>query len=134
VQTVALLVLCAVAERFAAGVPLPDDPLVFAAATLAGSVVLALLGAAYTVVIPRAELGAAFCMPVFLVAAVAAGAMGPIPLPSWLRPVLDQLPTSVVVHAVRTGEVAWPALNLAAWALAGLVVIRLRFRWEPRRS
>lgn len=133
-QTFALIVLCAVAVRFTAGVPLPDDPLLFAAVTLAGSAVLALLGAAYTVVIPRAELAAVFCMPVFLVSGVAAGVMGPIPLPSWLRPVLDQLPTSAVVHAVRTGEAVWPALNLAAWAVIGLVVIRLRFRWEPRRS
>ncbi|NUP00322.1 MAG: ABC transporter permease [Nonomuraea sp.] len=133
-QTFALIVLCALAARVVAGVPLPDDPLLFAAVTLAGSGVLALLGAAYTAAIPRAELAGGFAVPVFLVASVSAGAMGPIPLPSWLRPVLEQLPTSAVVHAVKTGEVAWPALNLAAWTVIGLVAIRLRFRWEPRRS
>ncbi|NUR88252.1 MAG: ABC transporter permease [Nonomuraea sp.] len=134
VPTFALIVACAVAVRFLAGVPLPDDPLLFAAVTLAGSVVLALLGAAYTAAIPRAELAAVFTMPLFLVAGVAAGAMGPIPLPSWLSLVLDQLPTSAVVHAVRTGEALPALLNLAAWAVVGLVAIRLRFRWEPRRS
>ncbi|GAA3209841.1 ABC transporter permease [Nonomuraea helvata] len=133
-QTVVLIVLCTVAVRFVAGVPLPADPLGFAAVIVAGSAVLSLLGAAYTAAIPRFELVAAFTMPVFLVAGVSAGAMGPIPLPSWLRPVLDLLPTTAVVNAVKTGDLAVPALVLAAWTLLGLVAIRLWFRWEPRRS
>ncbi|WP_431909801.1 ABC transporter permease [Nonomuraea jabiensis] len=133
-QTVAMIALCTVAVRVVAGVPLPADPLGFAAITVAGSAVLSLLGAAYTAAIPRAELAAAFTMPVFLVAGVSAGAMGPIPLPSWLRPALDLLPTSAVVNAVKTGDLAVPALILAAWTVAGLVAIRLWFRWEPRRS
>ncbi|MFI7418012.1 ABC transporter permease [Nonomuraea sp. NPDC049684] len=133
-QTFLVIVLCAVAVRFAAGVPLPDDPLLFAAMTAAGSAVMALLGAAYTAAIPRGELAGAFAMPVFLVAGVSAGAMGPIPLPSWLSPVLDLLPTSAVVHAVQTGEALVPALVLAGWAVVGVAAIRLWFRWEPRRS
>ncbi|MFF0861546.1 ABC transporter permease [Nonomuraea sp. NPDC050227] len=133
-QTFLVIVLCAVAVRFAAGVPLPDDPLLFAAVTAAGSAVMALLGAAYTAAIPRSELAGAFTMPVFLVAAVSAGAMGPIPLPSWLSPVLDLLPTSAVVHAAKTGEALVPALVLAGWAVVGVVAIRSWFRWEPRRS
>ncbi|MFF4614269.1 ABC transporter permease [Nonomuraea jabiensis] len=133
-QTVALIALSTVAVRVVAGVPLPDDPLGFAAITVAGSAVLSLLGAAYTAAIPRAELAAAFTMPLFLVAGVSAGAMGPIPLPSWLRPALDLLPTSAVVNAVKTGDLAVPALVLAAWTVVGLVAIRLWFRWEPRRS
>ncbi|MGW4799109.1 ABC transporter permease [Nonomuraea sp. NPDC004297] len=133
-QTMAMIVVCTVAVRFSAGVPLPADPLAFAAVTIAGSVVLSLLGAAYTAAIPRAELAAAYTMPVFLVAGVAAGAMGPIPLPAWLRPVLDALPTTVVVDAVRTGELLTPVLVLAGWAAAGVLALRLWFRWEPRRS
>jgi ABC-2 type transport system permease protein len=133
-QTVALIVVCAVAVRFAAGVPLPANPVAFATVTIAGSVVMSLLGAAYTAAIPRAELAAAYTMPVFLVAAVSAGAMGPIPVPSWLRPALDLLPTTVVVDAVRTGEVVAPLLVLAGWAVVGFVALRLWFRWEPRRS
>jgi ABC-2 type transport system permease protein len=133
-QTVALIVVCAVTVRFAAGVPLPANPVAFAAVTIAGSVVMSLLGAAYTAAIPRAELAAAYTMPVFLVAAVSAGAMGPIPVPSWLRPALDLLPTTVVVDAVRTGEVVAPLLVLAGWAVVGFVALRLWFRWEPRRS
>ncbi|GGS88014.1 ABC transporter permease [Nonomuraea spiralis] len=133
-QTFVVIVLCTVAVRFAAGVPLPDDPLLFAAMTAAGSAVLALLGAAYTAAIPRSELAGAYTMPLFLAAGVSAGAMGPIPLPSWLSTALDLLPTSAVVHAVKTGEAVVPALVLAGWAVVGVVAIRLWFRWEPRRS
>ncbi|MEV0229220.1 ABC transporter permease [Nonomuraea sp. NPDC050786] len=133
-QTVLLIVLCTLAARLVAGVPLPGDPLGFAAITIAGAVVLSLLGAAYTAAIPRAELAMPFTMPVFLLAGVSAGAMGPIPLPSWLRPALDLLPTTAVVNAVKTGDLAVPALVLAAWTIVGVGVIMLWFRWEPRRS
>ncbi|GAA2211070.1 ABC transporter permease [Nonomuraea monospora] len=133
-QTVVLIVVCAVAVRLSAGVPLPSDPSAFAAVTIAGSAVMALLGAAYTAAIPRAELAAAYTMPVFLVAAVSAGAMGPVPVPSWLRPVLDLLPTTLVVDAVRTGDLLLPFAALAGWAVAGVLALRLWFRWEPRRS
>jgi ABC-2 type transport system permease protein len=135
-QTVILIVLCAVAVNLLADVPFPANPLVYAGAVVAGSVVLATLGVAYTAVIPRTELAAAATMPVFVVSAIAAGAMGPIRevLPAWVGSVLDLLPTSAVVHALRTGEVALPALNLAVWAVVGVVAIRLWFRWEPRRS
>jgi ABC-2 type transport system permease protein len=133
-QTMALIVVCMVAVRLVADVPLPANPVTFAAATIAGSVVMALLGTAYTAAIPRAELAAAATMPIFVACGVSAGAMGPIPLPSWLQAALDLLPTSAVVHAVKTGEIGGPALDLAVWAIIGLVAIRLWFRWEPRRS
>jgi ABC-2 type transport system permease protein len=127
-------VVCTVAVRLVADVPLPADPLAYAAVTAAGAIVSSLLGAAYTAAIPRAELAGVYTMPVFLVCGVAAGSMGPIPLPSWLEPVLDLLPTTAVVNAVKTGDLAGSVLILAGWAVAGLVVIRLWFRWEPRRS
>ncbi|MGI5281816.1 ABC transporter permease [Nonomuraea polychroma] len=133
-QTFAVIVVCTVAVRLVADVPLPADPLAYAAVTAAGATVTSLLGAAYTAAIPRAELAAVYTMPVFLVCGVAAGAMGPIPLPSWLEPVLDLLPTTAVVNAVKTGDLAGSVLILAGWTAAGLVAIRLWFRWEPRRS
>ncbi|MEU7838810.1 MULTISPECIES: ABC transporter permease [unclassified Nonomuraea] len=135
-QTVVVAALCAVAVRLLADVPVPANPLVYAGAVVVGAVVMATLGVAYTVVIPRAELAAATTMPIFLVSGIASGAMGPIrdALPAWVGSVLDLLPTSAVVHALRTGEVALPALNLAVWAVIGVVAIRLWFRWEPRRS
>ncbi|MFG1944781.1 ABC transporter permease [Nonomuraea sp. NPDC048826] len=133
-QTVVIVVLSALAVRVLADVPLPADPVLFAAAVVAGSAVMALLATAYTAAIPRAELSAAFAMPVFLLAGVGAGAMGPIPLPSFVRVALDLLPTGAVLDAVRDGEVLMPALNLAVWTLIGLVSLRRWFRWEPRRS
>ncbi|WP_336210428.1 ABC transporter permease [Nonomuraea sp. LPB2021202275-12-8] len=133
-QTVALIVASTLAVWLLADVPLPASPLLYAAAVVAGSAVMALLGAAYTAAVPRAELAAAFTMPVFLLAGVGAGAMGPIPLPSFVQSALDLLPTTAVVDAVRTGEMLLPAVNLAVWAVIGAVALRLWFRWEPRRS
>ncbi|MFC5826562.1 ABC transporter permease [Nonomuraea insulae] len=133
-QTLAMIVLCTVAVRVVAGVPWPASPLAFAAVSIAGSVVLSLLGVAYTAAIPRAELAGAYTTPAFLVAGVSAGAMGPIPLPSWLQQALDLLPTSAVVDSIRTGALAVPFVILAVWTVVGLVAIRLWFRWEPRRS
>ncbi|MFI7447170.1 ABC transporter permease [Nonomuraea sp. NPDC049714] len=133
-QTVGLILLSMVAVRFLADVPFPPDPLLFGAAIVAGSAVMALLGAAYTAAISRAELAAAYTVPVFLLAGIGAGAMGPIPLPSFVRTALDLLPTTAVVDAISTGAVAGPALNLACWAAVGAVALRLWFRWEPRRS
>ncbi|MCK2220558.1 ABC transporter permease [Actinomadura sp. ATCC 31491] len=133
-QTLAVTAVCAAVARLTADVSPPAGVLVFALVSAAGSAVMTLLGAAWTAVIPRAELAAAYAMPVFLICSVAAGAMGPIPLPGWLRPALDLLPTSVVVDAVRTGDAVRALLVLAGWAVAGLVALRLWFRWEPRRS
>lgn len=133
-QTVVIIALSVLAVRLLAGVPLPGDPLLFTAAVVLGSAVMALLGAAYTAAIPRAELAAAFAMPVFLLAGVGAGAMGPIPLPSFLQAALDLLPTAAVVSAIRHGEVLVPALILAGWTVIGIAGLRLWFRWEPRRS
>ncbi|MDA0635500.1 ABC transporter permease [Nonomuraea sp. MCN248] len=133
-QTVLLVGLSTLAVRVLAGVPLPANPPLFAAAVVTGAVVMALLAAAYTAVIPRAELSAAFAMPVFLLAGVGAGVMGPIPLPSFARTALDLLPTAAVADAVRHGEVLAPVLNLAVWTVIGVVSLRLWFRWEPRRS
>ncbi|MGW7482378.1 ABC transporter permease [Nonomuraea muscovyensis] len=135
-QTVVVIVVCTVAVRFAADVPFPADPLLFAGAAVAGSAVMATLGAAYTAAVPRAELSAPACVPVFLLCGVGAGAMGPIleVLPSWAGALFGLLPTAAVVDAMRSGAVAAPVLNLAVWAVVGLVGLRLWFRWEPRRS
>ncbi|MFI6497048.1 ABC transporter permease [Nonomuraea typhae] len=135
-QAVVVLLACLAAVMALAEVPFPAHPVAFFGAVIGGAVTMALLGAAYTALIPRSELAAAMVMPFFLVCAVGAGGMGPLLqyLPGWLQNVFGLLPTSAAVHAMCTGELALPALNLAVWALAALVAIRLRFRWEPRRS
>ncbi|MFG3440663.1 ABC transporter permease [Nonomuraea sp. NPDC047897] len=135
-QTVVVIALCTVTVRFVADVPFPANPLLFAGAAVVGSAVMATLGAAYTAAVPRAELSAAACMPVFLLCGVGAGAMGPIleVLPSWVGSLFGLLPTAGVVDAMRDGAVAGPAANLAGWTVVALVALRLWFRWEPRRS
>ncbi|MFG1695932.1 ABC transporter permease [Nonomuraea sp. NPDC049309] len=133
-QSVVIILLCTVAVWLTAGIPLPAHPVAFIVAALAGSAAMALLGAALTAIVPRAELASVYAIPVFMISSVATGAMGPIPLPGRLQAALDLLPTSAAVHAIRTGELIMPLLDIAAWTVLGLVALRLWFRWEPRRS
>ncbi|MFD1935456.1 ABC transporter permease [Nonomuraea mangrovi] len=146
-QTVALMIVSAVAVHLLADLPLPRSPVLFAMFAVAGSAVLATLGVAWTAAIPRGELAAAMTMPLFFLAGFAAGAMGPIMnlLPSWLHPLLAALPTTAVVDAVRPAygagtlgsdlaAAAVPTLVLAVWAAVALFSIRRWFRWEPRKS
>ncbi|MEV5324355.1 ABC transporter permease [Nonomuraea sp. N2-4H] len=133
-QSIVIVLLCTVAVRLTAGIPLPAHPVAFIVATLAGSAAMALLGAAFTALVPRAELASVYTMPVFMICTAATGGMGPIPLPGRLQAALDLLPTSAAVHAIRTGELIVPLLGIAAWTALGLVALRLWFRWEPRRS
>lgn len=135
-QTVGLIALCTVAVHVVADVPWPANPLLFALAAVGGALTVAILGVAYTAAIPRGELAAAMSVPVFLLCGVGAGSMGPLVelLPSWLQTAFTLLPTSAVVHAMRTGESVALAVNLLVWTAVGLAAIRLWFRWEPRRS
>lgn len=146
-QTVALMVVSAVAVHLVAGVPPPRNPALFAVFAVAGSGVLATLGVAWTAAIPRGELAATMTMPFFFLAGLASGAAGPITdlLPAWLRPLLAALPTSAVVDAVRASyepgtpgsdlaAAAVPALVLGVWEGVALFSIGRWFRWEPRRS
>ncbi|GAA5045983.1 ABC-2 type transport system permease protein [Thermocatellispora tengchongensis] len=146
-QQILLVALVTAGARLFAGVPLPRDPVLFAVFAVAGATVAAMLGAAWTAAIPRAELAAAMSVPFFLLAALGGGAFGPLLdlLPPWLGTALSLLPTSPVVDAVRTaydegGDLAGdlaaagrPALLLAVWAAVAVVAMARWFRWEPRR-
>ncbi|MEU4543275.1 ABC transporter permease [Nonomuraea dietziae] len=140
-QAVLLALVVTVVLYVAAGMPTPGSPLVLVAFVVAGAGVLALLGAAWTVAISRAELAAAVTMPWFMLAGLGAGGFGPITqlLPSWVGTVLNLLPTGGIVEGARfayTGEgnVLLALLNLVVWTAIGLIVLRYRFRWEPRKS
>ncbi|MER7129342.1 ABC transporter permease [Streptosporangium saharense] len=147
-QSTALTALVSVALYTLTSLPVPRDPLLYLFAVVAGALVLCLLGAAFTVVVPRSELAAPMAMPFFLLAGLGAGGFGPVTqmLPAWVGTVLGVLPTSAVTDMARVAyaadgslagdleAAAVPALKLALWAAAGLLVIARRFRWESRKS
>ncbi|MEU6997470.1 ABC transporter permease [Nonomuraea sp. NPDC046570] len=142
-QSVLVAAVISIVLHTAGGLRAPAVPLAYALFVVAGAGVLALLGAAYTAVISRAELAAVLTMPFFLLAGLGGGGFGPLRqlLPGWAQTVLDLLPSGAVVDAARvahTGGAAsgylLPALNLAVWAAIGLAALRYRFRWESRKS
>jgi ABC-2 type transport system permease protein len=146
-QSVLLIALCTVAVHLLADVPLPRNPLLYAAFLVTGATVAAMLGAAYTALIPRVELAAVMTLPLFMLAGVGGGAMGPLLelLPEAVGVFFKLLPTDAVVVAARTayapGTLAsdldasmLPALNLAVWGAVAAFALTRWFRWEPRRS
>ncbi|MFF3670104.1 ABC transporter permease [Microtetraspora malaysiensis] len=142
---IALVTTVAVVNLTSASVP--RDPVLFAVFVVLGAAVITLLGAAWTTVIPRAEVAAPMSIPFFMIAGLGAGAFGPMGqlLPGWLTTALDLLPTAAVVKVGRAAfadgtfagdlqTAAVPLLILSVWAAIALLVISRRFRWEPRRS
>ncbi|MFI6326419.1 ABC transporter permease [Nonomuraea sp. NPDC050556] len=124
-------------------VPPPAQPVVFLVFVVAGAGVLALLGAAFTAAISRAEIASVMAMPFFLLAGVGGGGFGPMLklLPEWVQSAFGLLPSTALVRALTIAHEggAWsgylmPALNLAIWAVIGLAAIKLWFRWESRKS
>lgn len=121
----------------------PSNPVVFVLFVVTGCAVLALLGAAYTAAISRAEVAAVMTMPFYLLAGLGGGGFGPMTelLPGWAQSALDLLPSTALVNALTVAHTGgdWagylgPAINLTVWAAIALVAIMLWFRWEPRKS
>ncbi|GLX00363.1 ABC transporter permease [Microtetraspora sp. NBRC 16547] len=146
-QSVLIALVTTVAVVNLTSATAPRDPLLFTVFVVLGATVLTLLGAAWTVVIPRAEVSAPMSVPFFMIAGLGAGAFGPMGqlLPGWLTTALDLLPTAAVVRVGRATfadgtfvddlqAAAVPLLILSVWAAIALLVISRRFRWEPRRS
>ncbi|WP_158088715.1 ABC transporter permease [Thermoactinospora rubra] len=139
-----LLISCAIAAALSllGAVPPPANPALFALVMAAGALAQAVLGAAYTPAISRAEVASVMTMPFFLLTGVGAGGFGPLrqALPAWAGQVLDWVPGVVVGRALAVayagGPVSGyilPAVQLALWTAAGLAAVRLWFRWDPRR-
>ncbi|MDP9845333.1 ABC transporter permease [Streptosporangium lutulentum] len=148
VQTTLLTGVVSVALYSLTDLPVPRNPLLYLVFVVAGATVLCLLGAAITAIIPRTEVSAVMTMPFFLLAGFGAGGFGPLleMLPGWAGTVFGLLPTAAVVEVARVAyaadgtivgdlrAAAPPALNLAIWAVIGIVVIIRWFRWETRKS
>ena len=107
-----------------------------------GSFAWAATATAVTGAIPTVEAAAPTMMLIYFPVVIASGALGAISEPQWLSTLVSYLPAQPLVHAAGTalgysaGHPWIPVrdvLILAAWAIAGIAVSIVTFRWEPHR-
>jgi ABC-2 type transport system permease protein len=136
-QTLALFVVGSVLH----GTPFPSDPGSFVAAIVIGVAAFAPLGTATASLIRSAEGSSAVVNFILLPMAFLSGSFGPThKLGPFLHGVADVLPLKYFIDLVNGvylhGHAVWTQPRalavLAAWGVGGLVVTRLKFRWEPR--
>ncbi|WP_380164435.1 ABC transporter permease [Jannaschia sp. R86511] len=135
-----VLAVLVVPVAVALGMPLPQDPLLYAVMVLLACVMFvafALWTAAWTASAEAAQLTSA---PVLLLATAGAFVMM---LPGPLAEVLSRTPGGALDSLVRLswlgagtgstwGEAAQPLLVLLAWTVLALALARRSMRWEPR--
>ena len=134
------------------GLPLPATPerwLTLGWDLALGTVACALLGSAYAAVIPNSRSAAAIVTPVFMVLQFISGVFFPFnQLPHWMQTVAALFPVKwmaqgfrsvflpdsfTVVEPAHSWELGHIAMVLGAWALAGLILTALTFRWRGPR-
>jgi ABC-2 type transport system permease protein len=107
-----------------------------------GSFAWAATATAVTAFIPTVEAAAPTMMLTYIPVVIASGALGAISEPHWLSTLVSFLPAQPLVHAAgaalgySAGHTWLPARDvivLAAWAIAGIAVSVVTFRWEPHR-
>jgi ABC-2 type transport system permease protein len=107
-----------------------------------GSFAWAATATAVTAFIPTVEAAAPTMMLTYFPVVIASGALGSISEPHWLATLVSYLPAQPLVHAAgialgySAGHTPIPARDLivlAVWAIAGVAVSILTFRWEPHR-
>jgi ABC-2 type transport system permease protein len=137
VQIVLLVVLGAALWS----VRLPQRPDLMLAGVALGTALAAALAAATAAATRTVESAQVTALPLILVAFVGSGVGVPLEVfPDGLAEVLRLLPLTPVVDLVRGGWVgglgaaeALRALGTAlAWTVLSVVIVRRRFRWEPR--
>ena len=123
------------------GAHLPGHVATLVVAVLIGTAVFAAVGLAAAALIRSAEGSSAVVNFILLPMAFLSGAFGPThKYPAFLRAIADVLPLKYFIELVNAvylrGHGVWTQPGalavLAAWAIGGLVVTRLRFSWEPR--
>jgi ABC-2 type transport system permease protein len=120
---------------------MPTNPGLVLVGVGLGTAACILFAAAVTVVTSTVEMAQLTATPVLFVSLIFSGAMFPLDtLPDPLARLAGGLPLTQVVDLVRIGlvgaspgEAAVPVLVLGAWLMAGTLVVRRWFRWEPRR-
>jgi ABC-2 type transport system permease protein len=124
-------------------VPFPDRPVSLVVALLLGTVAFAALGVALTTAIRSAEGASAVVNAVYLPMAFLSGSFWTTTAyPPVLEAIAELLPLTYFIRlmqdvVLRHEQIweSWPNVAIVcAWGLAGLVVVRLRFRWEPREG
>jgi ABC-2 type transport system permease protein len=107
-----------------------------------GAIAWAATATALTAAIPTVEAAAPTLMLTYFPVVIVSGVLGSISEPHWLSTIASYLPAQPLAHAVgvalgHTAGHAWlPArdlLVLAVWAVAGVAVAVVTFRWEPHR-
>jgi ABC-2 type transport system permease protein len=95
-----------------------------------------------TAVIPTLEAAAPTFLVTYFPVIIVSGVFGAISEPHWLSSIASYLPAQPLAHAVgiALGHAAgrpWLPVHdlvvLAAWAIAGIVIAVVTFRWEPHR-
>jgi ABC-2 type transport system permease protein len=137
IQSVCVVGLAALAY----GADVPDRPLSLALALLAGAAAFTGLGVGAAALIRSAEAVAPAVNVVVLPMAFLSGSFGPTEgYPDFLELLAEILPLrhfiDVVGAIVLDSEAVWSQGTdlaiVAAWGLAGYLVARRRFGWEPR--
>jgi ABC-2 type transport system permease protein len=112
------------------------------AAFVLGALAWAATATAVTAAIPTVEAAAPTMLLSYFPIMLISGIFGVISEPRWLSTVASYLPAQPLIQAVTSalghtaGHALFPTrdvLVLAAWAVIGLVVAIVTFRWEPSR-
>lgn len=146
---IAVAVLAAVAVF---GMQRPTNPLLVLVAIAGGTAVFVLLAVASTALTRNVQMAELTTTPVLVASMAFSGLIFPVDqLPEPLPRLAQVLPLPPVVDLMRLGltgatpsgdvagfatsfaPAAGPLAFLAAWLVAGAVVARRYFRWEPRR-
>jgi ABC-2 type transport system permease protein len=111
-----------------------------AAGTL-GSLALAAIGTAITVLIPSSQAAQPVLMLIYLPLVFLSGSFGPTgSLPHWVGTAVTYLPVQPMIDALTRGLTGGGSLLpghdllvLVGWLAAGLLASLLFFRWDPSR-
>ncbi|WP_328470541.1 ABC transporter permease [Actinoplanes sp. NBC_00393] len=152
VVALAQMVVFVVAGAFLFGLPVPVNVFLLVAGALGGVIVFVLLAAMSTGFTRTTESAQVTTLPVMLACLIGSMIYSALDdAPAVVVAVLRALPLTPVVDLMRlgwlgtTGEAApadftgvlnealVPAAILVAWIVIGVLAVRRRFRWEPRR-
>ncbi|MFE4855927.1 ABC transporter permease [Streptomyces sp. NPDC056670] len=137
-QSVLLVVGCSLWLH----VPLPEVGWLAAVGLLLGIAMMGALAAATSAVTRTAEGAQIAVMPMMLLSVAGSGMVVPLDvMPDKIAAVCDMLPLTPVIQLIRSawtggadaGDVLRELLVMVVWTSIAVLVVRKRFRWEPRR-